>query len=184
MKPDAPATVNRTALIDENIEAIADLINVEEEGLSTHQRSIERIMHGLAVPRVLYILFVMIALWIGVNTGIVLSGGTPFDRAPFAWLQMMSGLFSLTFTLIILITQNRQGEIERRNAHLDLQINMLVDRRTAKIVQLLEEMRTDMPNLINRVDKEAEGFSVSADPKEVADLLADKMGKDDENKQA
>ena len=76
---------------------------------------------------------------------------------------------------VVLITQNRQGRIAERRQQLDLQINMLNDQRTAKIIALFEEMRRDMPALKNRIDPEADALSEKIDPKEVLAALETKL---------
>lgn len=48
-------------------------------------------------------------------------------------------------TSVILITQNRQGKLAKRREHLELQMSMRTEQRTAKIIDLLEELRRDVP---------------------------------------
>lgn len=48
-------------------------------------------------------------------------------------------------TSVILITQNRQGKLAERREHLEFQMSMRTEQRTAKIIDLLEELRRDVP---------------------------------------
>ena len=70
-------------------------------------------------------------------------------------------------TSVILITQNRQGKLAERREQLELQMSMLTEQRTAKIIDLLEELRRDLPSVQNRVDLEAEALTKTVDPHEV-----------------
>jgi len=76
---------------------------------------------------------------------------------------------------VILITQNRQGKLAERREHLELQMSMLTEQRTAKIIDLLEELRRDMPSVRNRVDLEAEALTKTVDPHEVLATLESRL---------
>lgn len=143
--------------------------------MTGHQRVIERMVSLLAHPTFLYVIVILIAFWVGVNTGVKLSGGAPWDKPPFGWLQTSVTVLAFVMTLIIVITQSRQGKVAERSAHLDLQVNLLVDQKAAKIIQLLEEMRADSPQLRDRKDEVAEELQVALDPSRVASAIAKKM---------
>ncbi|HEX5322161.1 MAG TPA: DUF1003 domain-containing protein, partial [Capsulimonadaceae bacterium] len=64
----------------------------------------------------------------------------------------------------VLITQNRQGKLDAQRDELDLQINLLTEQRTAKIVELLEELRRDLPSVPNRPDPVADALKETVDP--------------------
>jgi len=52
-----------------------------------------------------------------------------------------------------------------------LQVSLLAEQRTAKIVALLEELRRDMPNVRNRVDLVAEAMQQAVPPTAVSSAL-------------
>jgi uncharacterized membrane protein len=58
-----------------------------------------------------------------------------------------------------------------RHAHLDLQVNLLTEEKTSKIIALLEELRRDMPDVRNKTDHEAEELSRHADAKAVLSAI-------------
>jgi uncharacterized membrane protein len=72
---------------------------------------------------------------------------------------------------MVLITQNRQAKLIERRMHLDLQVNLLTEQKTAKLIELLEELRRDLPNVRNRRDSEAEVMQHAAGPLEVIAVL-------------
>ena len=129
----------------------------------------------LTVPAFLYGVAVAIALWLGANLGLKLEGRAPWDEPPFYWMQMAVGVLALFMTSVVVITQSRQGRISERNAHLDLQVSLLIDQKAAKIIELLEEMRRDLPNVRNRVDEQAEELQVAVDPNLVAAAIAERL---------
>jgi uncharacterized membrane protein len=52
-----------------------------------------------------------------------------------------------------------------------LQINLLTEQKIAKLIALVEELRTDLPNVQNRQDSEAEVMQQVTDPQVVMDIL-------------
>ncbi|MHC5830273.1 MAG: DUF1003 domain-containing protein, partial [Nostoc sp.] len=65
----------------------------------------------------------------------------------------------------------RQENFAEQRAQLMLQLNLLSEQKIAKIIALLEELRTDLPNVINRHDSEAELMREAADPIAVLEAL-------------
>lgn len=63
----------------------------------------------------------------------------------------------------MLIRQNRMSKLAERNAHLDLQISLLSDEKTSKIIAMLEELRRDDPHLPDKPDREADELAQPAD---------------------
>ena len=173
--PVVPRNAEQAAQIEQNIEAIVALHVTEEQSVTKHQKAIERLVSTLGVPAFLIGLLGAIGLWIVWNTFVHLSGRPAWDAPPFFWLQSIVSLLSLVIMLVVVITQNRQGKKAEKNAHLDLQVNLLVDQKAAKIIQLLEEIRADSPLLRNRQDREAEELQTAVDPAGLATLIADKM---------
>jgi uncharacterized membrane protein len=72
---------------------------------------------------------------------------------------------------MVLIVENRQTHAAARRGALDLQINLLAEKKAAKIIELLETLRRDMPTVPNRVDREANEMSSALDPRLVAEAL-------------
>ena len=87
------------------------------------------------------------------------------------WLQGLVGLGALLTTTIVLITQTRQGKLAEQRAQLDLQVSLLAEQKTAKLIALLEELRRDLPEVTNRHDAEAAAMEQSTDPHAILDAL-------------
>jgi uncharacterized membrane protein len=52
-----------------------------------------------------------------------------------------------------------------------LQVNLLTEQKLAKVISLVEELRTDLPNVKNRHDEEAETMKQATDPQALIDAI-------------
>ncbi len=103
-------------------------------------------------------------VWVLANLGASWLGREPVDPPPFAWAQGAIGVMALYMTALILTTQRREDQLAGHREQLTLDLAILGEQKSAKIIQLLEEMRRDDPGLANRVDHEAAAISLPADP--------------------
>jgi len=70
-----------------------------------------------------------------------------------------------------LITQNRQTKDDQRHARLDLQISLLIDQRCAKMIEMLQGFRRDLPELEDQNDPVGDILSTAVNAQEVASEL-------------
>lgn len=161
----------RNGQIDQAIESVAELERKALADASLHQRAIERFVLAVGRPRTVYLVVLFVLSWILANGILASIGRPPFDPPPFFWLTGIITLGALLMTIVILTTENRLSEIGEQRARLNLQISLLADRKAAKIVQLLEELRCDLPSVPNREDAEASELTLPSDPHEVASEL-------------
>lgn len=150
--------------VTQTIEMIAAIHARAERRVDPHQRAIERITGTLGRPAFLYGVLVLVLLWIGENLVTRRLGRATWDPPPFYWLQGLVGLSALLMTIVVLITQNRMGKMAERRAQLDLQMSLLVEQKVTKLIELMEELRRDLPSVQNRVDPEVEAMTAVADP--------------------
>ncbi len=139
--------------VSDNIEAVLEMRAKSERQLRRGQRAVEALTELIGQPRSLYVLLVGIIVWVSCN-----HARTSFDPPPFFWLQGLITLYAAMMTTIILTTQNRQSKEADRHSHLELQVNLLAEQRTAKIIALLEELRRDLPNVRDRIDPIADAL--------------------------
>jgi uncharacterized membrane protein len=168
--------------IGQNVEAILELYRREEENLSTAQRLLERISAFMGRPVYLACILLFIAVWLASDLIAPRFGWPVFDPPPFFWLQGILGLGALLTTTIILIKQVRLAKFEEQRAHLDTQVTLLTEQKAAKIIELLEELRRDLPNVRDRHDPEAAVLKQPADPGEVLATLDEKREPGEEKK--
>lgn len=128
------------AHIDQNVATIASLREHAEEDLSAQQRGIESVTAALGQPRSIYVVIAVVLLWCGANVIGPRFGVQPFDPPPFLYLQGSIGFVALLTMIMVLTSQARQRKEAERNAHLDLQINLLAEQ---KIMTALDERLGD-----------------------------------------
>ena len=78
---------------------------------------------------------------------------------------------SLYIVVLILATQRREYQLAQLREQLTLELAILSEQKTAKVIQLLEESRRDNPLIRDRVDQEAEAMAQPADPQSVLDAI-------------
>ncbi len=150
--------------ISQNIEAVLEFYNREEQKISNSQRILERISNFIGQPIFLGIILIFVALWVFANVVLLRFGLAAFDPPPFIWLQGIVGLGALLTATIVLTKQNRLAKLAERRAHLDLKVTLLTEQKAAKLIDLLEELRRDLPNVKNRHDSEAAALQKSMNP--------------------
>jgi uncharacterized membrane protein len=158
-----------------NIDAIRSVREKAGRSLRSDQRAIEAFTHFVGQPRSLYTLITTVALWIAYNIAAPRLQRAPFDPSPFFFLQGAIAFYAAIMATTILVTQNRQRKDEERNAHLELQVNLLAEQRTGKIVALLEELRRDLPNVRDRVDPVADALQQQVLPTAVVSAIEHTM---------
>ena len=159
------------AHIEDTIQAIAKLHADHHQESGTLQRLVDRLTGWIGRPRFIAGLTSVIALWIVGNLAMALFGTPPWDEPPFAWLQGSLGLLALYVTILILTTQRREDQLAGYREQLTLELAILSEQKSAKIIALLEEMRRDSPTLKDRIDEEAAAMAVAADPQAVLDAI-------------
>ena len=175
--PDArdPQFASDRDQISQNIEAILEFYAREEQKISRSQRILERFSGLIGRPIFLGFILLFVALWIFANAVLRQSGRVEFDPAPFFWLQGIVGLGALLTATVVLIKQNRLARLAEQRAHLDLKVTLLTEQKAAKLIDLLEELRRDLPNVRNRHDPEAAALQKSMNPDLVLAALDERV---------
>ena len=165
--------------ISQNIEAVLEFYTREEQKISRSQRILERISNFIGQPVFLGFILFFVAVWMLANALLRQFGMTEFDPAPFFWLQGIVGLGALLTATAVLTKQNRLAKLEEQRAHLDLKVTLLTEQKAAKLIDLLEELRRDLPNVRNRDDPEAAVLQQSMNPDLVLAALDERAEPDD-----
>lgn len=170
-----PAADGLPEHVSQHVETIAALHAQAESQVSLYQRTVEAVAAFLGRPLFLYLTQAAVVLWVAVNLALRARGARVYDAPPFSWLQGLVGLGALLLTIVVLITQNRQGKLAERRAQLELQVSLSSEQKIAKLIALVEELRRDLPSVRDRVDPEAEAMSAAADPHAVLEALEEKI---------
>jgi uncharacterized membrane protein len=161
------------AHIEDTVQAIAKLHAEHYQQASPLQRIVDRLTALVGRPGFVGLVTLTVPLWVVANMGALWVGLEPLDPPPFAWLQGAVGLMALYMTALILATQRREDQLAGHREQLTLELAILGEQKSAKIIDLLEEMRRDNPLLANRVDHEAAAMAAPSDPQTVLDAIKD-----------
>ena len=118
---------------------------------------------AFAVLHAVFFLF-----WIVWNAGWV--GLKPFDPYPFGLLTVIVSLEAIFLSTFVLISQNQQARLADRRAQIDLQINVLTEQETTRILTIVTELSQRLDLLATRDIDPA-----TAHPLEEPTSLADVM---------
>jgi uncharacterized membrane protein len=157
--------------INQNIGAVQDFYAREQQKISRSQRTLEHLSRAIGQPRFIAITLAFVVLWVIANLVMTRFHVEAFDPAPFIYLQGVVGLTSLLATTVVLIKQNRLAGLAEQRAHLDLKVTLLTEQKAAKLIDLLEELRRDLPNVKNRHDPEASALQQAMNPAKVLEAL-------------
>ncbi len=157
--------------IDQNIKAVQAFYSREEEKIGRSQRMLERFTLFIGKPLFMAYILAFVAAWILCNRLLAGLGRPGFDRAPFPWLQGIVSLAALLIATVVLTKQNRLAQLAEQRAHLDLKVTLLIEQKTAKLIELVEELRRDLPNVKDRHDPRANTLLQPMDPERVIAAL-------------
>jgi uncharacterized membrane protein len=149
------------APIEQTVRSLAGMHAESVRELHPTQKMIEWFTGRIGRPWFAYAVISFIALWIAI--GRISGARYHFDSGEFPLLQLILTIASLLIAIFILITENRQGENANRRAKVTLQIALINEQKTAKIIELLEQLREDDPHLPNRKDNEAKRMAEATD---------------------
>jgi uncharacterized membrane protein len=158
---------DRPANLDQNIDSVLEVRKREREQRSPSHRVVDRISRIIGRPLYLLVLVCFASAWIALNLLGPHFHHTAFDPSPFPLLDGILSLGALLTTTIILIAQNRQTRIEQQHMHISLQVNLVTEQKVAKIINLLEELRRDLPMVKDRYDPQAASFAQETDALQV-----------------
>jgi uncharacterized membrane protein len=157
--------------VEDTVRALAELRQEHERKATTLQRVMGRLTGGAASPGFIILLTAILIFWIAINSALFFLGKKNVDVPPFFWMQGAVSLAALYMTVLILATQRRENELASHHEHLTLELAILSEQKTAKIIALLEELRQDHPDIHDRIDREAAALSEPADPQSVLETI-------------
>jgi len=157
--------------IEETIAAMAALHAEHYQRAGLLQRLVSKATGMVAEPGVLVILTVAIAGWLALNVALAAAGRPAPDPPPFANLSVAASTVALYLTAMILISRRADDEFQTRRDQLTLELAILSDQKSAKIIALLEEFRRNDPNQGDHRDEVAEALAQPSDPQAVLDAI-------------
>jgi uncharacterized membrane protein len=157
--------------VAETVRAIA-LLHAEHHRKSTiAERVVDRATAWVGRPRFLLALLVGAILWVLLNIALLRSGFSPPDPPPFGWMELVLTGAALLIAIMILASQRRADRFANLREQMSLEATLLTEQKTRKIIELLEELRRDSPEIPDREDLEANQMASKADPHEVMAVI-------------
>jgi uncharacterized membrane protein len=177
-RTDQPNTADRPVELStptkENLEVVSNFHEREDAAVSGMRLAIERISAFFGSPWYFAFCIAFIAAWMLINTWGARAGWAHVDEPPFALLEFMVSCNALLLTVAVLIRQNRMGQVGEHRSHLDLQINLLTEQKTAKILQIVDELQRELTALRGEPDTQVEEMSKPADANAILHAIKQK----------
>ena len=156
--------------VEETVRAVEQLRVEHHTNATPVERVLDRVKTQISAPAFVAIVIAVVGVWIGVNAAL---RDHAWDAPPFPYLELMLSALAFFVTILILSTQRRADVLASHREQLILQLAFVSEQKTAKIIELLEEIRRDSPQLKDRVDRVADQMIESVDPQAVSRALRD-----------
>jgi uncharacterized membrane protein len=153
-----------------NVETIDRHQDRHQQNTKPDRRVLNKIAAVFGRPQFLYFQIAFFTIWIGCSNLAernIIAKNFPLFDLHLHGLEIASLLISTE----VLIDQTHQEKLSKEQSHLMLQLNLITEQKIAKLISLVEELRTDLPNVKNRADLEAEIMQQSIDPQAILEVI-------------
>jgi uncharacterized membrane protein len=99
-------------------------------------------------------------IWFIVNLRLI-PGVEPFDPFPFGILTLIVSAEGVLLAIFVLISQNRASRLSTQRSHLNLQISLLAEQESTKLLQKIQTIALKLGIEESDVDQEAHRLSQS-----------------------
>ncbi len=127
------------SFISENIQAVIGAEQAANRRRSRSEAIYELVGNSIGTLNFVALQLIGVILWVVVNAGLI-PRVRPFDPFPFPILNQIIALEAVLMTAFVLMKQTRMSKLADWRAHLNLQINLLTERETTKIIGMLLEI--------------------------------------------
>lgn len=152
------------AHVEDAIRSIALLHAKHHQDASNAQRYVDRATAFAGRPFFLGLVCCAVSAWVVLNSTLHFLGLHTFDPPPFVWLELGATGTALLMAILILVTQRSADKLADVRSQLTFELALLTEQKTAKLIELVEELRRDSPEVRDRVDPEAHEMAVRTDP--------------------
>lgn len=157
----------------QNIETIARLEHEEMQKRRLGERIGDVITGVMGSMTFLTVHLVGFVLWVLINTGQL--GIRPFDPFPFGILTLIVSAEGVLLAICVLISQNRMSRIANHRAHLNLQISLLAEQESTKLLQKVQMILDGLRLEETTRDREVQRLSQQTHLETLAEELRRKM---------
>jgi uncharacterized membrane protein len=138
--------------VEETVATIAALHAAHDREAQALQKAVSRATRSVAQPTMLMASTVAIASWVILNLALPEFGRIALDPYPFPLLSAAVSTVALYLAVMILISQRHDDEMAKRREQLTLELAILSEQKSAKIIALLQEARRYDPH--QRADRD------------------------------
>ena len=163
----------RPTHVEEAIQAMAAMHEAHHAEASRLDLLIDRITATVAKSRFLIYVVMAIALWVGANAATRALGARPADVWPFSFLSLLVSCTALFISILILASQSRADRLANLREQMTLEMVLLTTQKVSKLIDLMEELRRDSPDVKDRVDPEAMEMAGMPDHDVVLNAIAE-----------
>ena len=165
-----------TEAAQQNIETISKLEQEAIEQRSTSEKISEAFTRFMGSLTFVVLHLMWLGTWFAWNLGAF--GLEPFDPFPFGILTLIVSTEGVFLAIFILISQNRMSRMANQRAHLNLQISLLAEQETTKILQRLKTVADHLDIRETERDEEIERLSQSTHLEVLAEELKRSLPED------
>jgi uncharacterized membrane protein len=119
----------------QNIRAIRELEARAERKRTRGDRLTDAVTRFAGSFLFLFLQVFVIGTWIGAN--LLLDKDDQFDPFPFDFLVMLLDIEAILLATFVLMAQNRQNEESEQREHIHLQVALLAEQESTKMLQML-----------------------------------------------
>lgn len=147
--------MEHTTHVEEAIQAMAAMHEAHHAEASELDRFIDKITATVAKSSFLVCVVSAIVFWIAANSIAAKFGVTAADGWPFSLLSFLLSCIALCISILILASQKRADRLGTLQQQMTLEMVLLTTQKVSKLIDLMEELRRDSPDVRDRVDLEA-----------------------------
>ena len=167
----ADADTQLPSHVEEAIQAMAAMHAAHHDQASPMERMVDSTIATVAKPVFLLYVAVAILVWMAGSVLATAAGLRPPDPWPFSFLSLLISTTALFIAILILASQRRADRLANLREQMTLETVLLTTQKASKLIDLMEELRRDLPNVRNRVDLEAIEMSGMPDHEKVLSAI-------------
>ena len=146
--------------VEEAVDQIAKIHRKHHTDARPSERLTDRAVATIGTPTFFAVVTTFAALWM-VGNG--LAGKAAVDALPYPILEMLCSLVGVLLAILILAAQRRDDRLATRREQMALQVTLLAEQKVSKLIELVEELRRDLPNVHDRIDLDAIEMTAPSD---------------------
>ncbi|WP_292184390.1 DUF1003 domain-containing protein [Mesorhizobium sp.] len=160
----SPQSPDMHSVLHQNIQALVDHRREQEQDQSIQDRIAGFISRFAGSMAFVYLHLAILIVWIALNLGAI-RAIPPWDPS-FVVLAMVASVEAIFLSTFVLINQNKMAEQSERRAELDLQISLLNEHETTRLIEMMAAL-TERLNVSTPADDELPQLAKNVDPQMV-----------------